>query len=54
MDDLHTLCRTCGTTVNEDVDVKLFEELNYPLVTMLEDITDMWVGFINNNDLDFI
>lgn len=43
MNDLHTLCRTCGTTVNEEVDVKLFEELNYPLVTILEDITDMWI-----------
>ncbi|KAL7728397.1 hypothetical protein ACLKA6_005160 [Drosophila palustris] len=43
MNDLHTLCRTCGITINEDLAVKLFEEINYPLVTLIEDITDMWI-----------
>ncbi|XP_034489080.1 putative zinc finger protein 876 isoform X2 [Drosophila innubila] len=43
MNSLQTLCRTCGTIINEELDVKLFEELNYPLVTLIQDITDMWM-----------
>ncbi|XP_032587104.1 uncharacterized protein LOC6573539 isoform X4 [Drosophila mojavensis] len=41
MSDLRTLCRTCGITINTKHDTKLFEEFNYHLVTLLEDITDM-------------
>ncbi|XP_001999607.3 zinc finger protein 436 isoform X2 [Drosophila mojavensis] len=43
MSDLRTLCRTCGITINTKHDTKLFEEFNYHLVTLLEDITDMLI-----------
>lgn len=45
MDDIRNLCRTCGSTINEEHDIKLFEKSNYALVTLIEDITDMWVSF---------
>lgn len=45
MDDIRNLCRTCGSTINEECDIKLFEKSNYALVTLIEDITDMWVSF---------
>ncbi|EDV98590.1 zinc finger protein 436 [Drosophila grimshawi] len=44
MEDWRGLCRTCGITINEKIArAKLFEELNYPLVSLIEDITDMWM-----------
>lgn len=44
MTDLRTLCLTCGITINAKHDTKLFEELNYHLVILIEDITDLWVS----------
>ncbi|XP_064550477.1 transcription factor Ouib-like [Drosophila montana] len=43
MNDLRTLCRTCGTTINKELDTRLFEEISYHLVTLIEDITDMLI-----------
>ncbi|KAH8311793.1 hypothetical protein KR044_008062 [Drosophila immigrans] len=43
MDDLLTRCRTCGTTINKEFDVNLFEESHFPLVAIIQDIADMWV-----------
>ncbi|XP_017967677.1 transcription factor Ouib [Drosophila navojoa] len=43
MRDLRTLCRTCGITINTKHYTKLFEKLNYHLVTLIEDITDMLI-----------
>lgn len=45
MNDLLNLCRTCGSLINQEQDFKLFEKSNYALVTLIEDITDMWVSF---------
>lgn len=44
MNDLLNLCRTCGSLINQEQDFKLFEKSNYALVTLIEDITDMWVS----------
>lgn len=45
MNDLLNLCRTCGSSINTEVDIKLSDKSNYSLVTLIEDITDMWVRF---------
>lgn len=47
MSDLRSLCRTCGITINTMHDTKLFEKLNFHLVTLIEDITDMLVRFFH-------
>lgn len=44
MNDLLNICRTCGSLINQEQDLKLFEKSNYALVTLIEDITDMWVS----------
>ncbi|XP_062126965.1 transcription factor Ouib [Drosophila sulfurigaster albostrigata] len=47
MDELLRHCRTCGTTINKEFDVNLFEESNFQLVALIQDIADMWMEYDN-------
>ncbi|XP_017846199.1 transcription factor Ouib-like [Drosophila busckii] len=48
MEDLHALCRACGTTINKKLDTKLFDKLNYYMVSLIDDITDIWIEHDEN------
>ncbi|KAH8384131.1 hypothetical protein KR009_012220 [Drosophila setifemur] len=47
MFELRSLCRTCGTNLENLRSTKLFDKSNYELINLIENITDMFLEFDN-------
>ncbi|KAH8346647.1 hypothetical protein KR084_007397 [Drosophila pseudotakahashii] len=45
MSELRSVCRTCGKNVEKSRATKLFEKDNYNLISLIENITDMYLEF---------
>ncbi|XP_017118634.1 transcription factor Ouib isoform X1 [Drosophila elegans] len=43
MSELRSVCRTCGKNVESSVATKLFQKSNYHLISLVENITDMFL-----------